>query len=144
MANGTALLVRSEGDRSLLSVSVAMGQMLFVLSAGVAAAMSVGCGVNIATQERAPNTSIRAKAVTPLVAISVPQNPADLSIRHDLNLAIARDEELRRREISYIVNNGDISVTGIVGTEDERKRINDLAMNIGGVKSVANALRVAE
>ena len=48
------------------------------------------------------------------------------------------------RDISFIVTNGDVSVTGIVRTEEERTRINDLAMNIDGVKSVANALRVAE
>jgi osmotically-inducible protein OsmY len=35
-------------------------------------------------------------------------------------------------------------VTGTVRTETERTKINDLAMNIGGVKSVANALVVGE
>ena len=73
--------------------------------------------------------------------ISVPENPADMSIRRDLNRAIARDTDLRRSaEISFIVANGDVSVTGTVRTETERRKINDLAMNIGGVKSVANAL----
>ena len=52
--------------------------------------------------------------------------------------------DLKGRDISFIVTNGDVSVTGMVRTEEERKRINDLAMNIGGVKSVANALLVAE
>lgn len=76
--------------------------------------------------------------------ILVPRNPADLGIRRELNLAISRDAELRGREISYIVANGDVSVTGTVRTEEERRKMNDLAMNIVGVKSIANALRVAE
>ena len=45
---------------------------------------------------------------------------------------------------SLLVTNGDVSVTGTVRTEEERRKINDLAMDIGGVKSVANALRVGE
>jgi osmotically-inducible protein OsmY len=41
------------------------------------------------------------------------------------------------------VSNSDVSITGVVKTEEDRARINDLAMGIAGVKSVANALRVA-
>ena len=57
---------------------------------------------------------------------------------------IAQDPDLRAREIKFVVANGDVSVIGLVESEDERTRINDLAMRIAGVKSVANALRVAE
>jgi osmotically-inducible protein OsmY len=88
---------------------------------------------------------MRAVAVaTASAAISVPQNPADMNIRRDLTLAIARNTDLRNRLIRFIVINGDIKVTGNVRTETERRKINDLAMNIGEVKSVANALLVAE
>jgi len=76
--------------------------------------------------------------------LSVPQNPGDRGIRRELNLAIAEDADLRNRDIAFIVTNGDISVTGMVSTEEERIRINHLAMSISGVKSVANALRVAD
>jgi osmotically-inducible protein OsmY len=74
----------------------------------------------------------------------VPENEDDRLIRRNLNLAISRDPSLRDRQISFLVSNGDVSVTGIVKSEGERKKINDLAMNINGVKSVANALRVSE
>jgi hypothetical protein len=74
----------------------------------------------------------------------VPENPGDRLIRRDLNLAISNDPLLRERQISFLVSNGDVSVTGIVKDEGERKKINDLAMNITGVKSVANALRISE
>ena len=45
--------------------------------------------------------------------------------------------------MSFNVVNGDVTVMGTVRSEDERKRMNDIVMNIAGVKSVANALRVA-
>jgi hypothetical protein len=77
---------------------------------------------------------------TPLV----PENAGDRLIRRDLNLAISRDPSLRDRQISFLVTNGDVSVTGIVKDEGERKKVNALAMDITGVKSVANALRVSE
>jgi hypothetical protein len=72
----------------------------------------------------------------------VPENPADRGIRRNLSQAIAGDAELKHRDISFIVSNGDVNVTGTVKSEHERERINALALNIDGVKSVANALRV--
>jgi osmotically-inducible protein OsmY len=75
--------------------------------------------------------------------VLVPPNPADRTIRRELNGAIEGDPDLKDREISFIVNNGDINVTGIVRTEPERQRINHLALGIPGVKSVANAVRVS-
>ena len=120
-----------------------MARLLFVVGAGAAVVASIGCGA--ATQGRQADTPMRAVAIaTPSAALSVPQNPADVNIRRDLNLAIARDTDLRNRRIRFIVTNGDVGVTGTVRTETERRKINDLAMNIGGVKSVANALLVAE
>jgi osmotically-inducible protein OsmY len=109
------------------------------------AGASAGCGVDTSTQERpreAPSQE-KATAATP-PTITVPENPVDRTIRRDLSLAIAQDAELKHREISFIVSNGDVNVTGTVRTEDERRKINELAMNIGGVKSVANGLRVAD
>jgi osmotically-inducible protein OsmY len=121
-----------------------MARLYFVVAAG-ALAVSVGCSANAVTQEREPDVSIPPQAVNARpISTGAPQNPADRSIRRDLNLAIARDADLRNREITFMVANGDVSVSGIVRTEEERRKINDLAMNIGGVKSVANALRVAE
>jgi osmotically-inducible protein OsmY len=121
-----------------------MGRSFFLIVA--VAAVSAGCSTNTATQERQPIPPMRAEAApapTP-AAVTVPDNPADRSIRRDLTLALARDADLHNKEISFIVANGDVSVTGIVRTEGERRKINDLAMNIDGVKSVANALRVAQ
>ena len=111
---------------------------------------SGGCSANTATQERsherqrqatAPDDDDRIKSPSPT---GIPESPTDRLIRRDLNLSISQDADLKHRDISFIVANGDISVTGIVRTEDERRKINDLAMNIDGVKSVANAVLIAE
>jgi len=115
----------------------------FLLVAVVA--LSAACGVNTATQEPVEETrAVPTPAPEAPATVVVPENPLDRGIRRNLNLAIAEDAELKNRDISFIVTNGDVSVTGTVRTEDERKRINDVAMNIDGVKSVANALRIAE
>jgi hypothetical protein len=120
-----------------------MARVSFVLAAVVA--LSAACGANTATQEPVRETQAAPPSAPEVAAtLAVPENPVDRNIRRDLNLAIARDAALKNREISFIVTNGDVSVTGTVQTEDERKKMNDLAMNIDGVKSVANGLWVAE
>lgn len=116
-----------------------MVRLLIVCAAGAVAA----CGADTSTEERRPGRAVPDEMQAP-PTIAVPQNAVDREIRRDLNQAIAGDPDLRNREISFIVGNGDISVTGTVRSEDERKKFNNLAMNIGGVKSVANNLRVEE
>jgi len=124
-----------------------MARLLF-FAAALAVSSSAGCGASTATQERGPDTSthpsLRTDVPAVISTIAVPQNPVDRHIRRALNLAITQDAHLQNRAISFIVTNGDVSVTGTVRTEDERRKINDMAMNIGGVKSVANALLIAE
>ena len=116
------------------------GALLTMVVVGVSAA----CGANTATQEQVRESPSDVEPNGP-AAIAVPENPTDRSIRRQLQLAITQDDELKNREISFIVSNGgDVNVTGTVRTEEERKKINDLAMNISGVKSVANGLRVEE
>lgn len=66
------------------------------------------------------------------------------SIRDQFSRAIELDPALKDRDITFVIDNGDVSVTGHVRTEDERKRINELALAIPQVKSIANALRVSE
>ncbi len=112
------------------------------------AAVIAACGANTETQESQPPAAPVAanepigRDQKDIPAVAVPENETDRTIRRELNRAIAEDPRLKDREISFLVSNGDISVTGTVRNEDERRKINDLAMNITGVKSVANALRV--
>jgi BON domain len=123
---------------------VRMARLFFLLV--VTGTLTAACSANTATEEL-PTVPMRADAVTPAAPpapVLIPDNPADRTIRRDLALAIASDADLQHRDISFNVTNGDVSVTGIVRTEEERRKINGLAMSLDGVKSVANALRVAE
>jgi osmotically-inducible protein OsmY len=111
-------------------------------------AASVGCGADTATQPYDVSRQTQAQhrvesAAESSAVVAVPQSPADRNIRRELNLAIARDPDLKAGEISFIVTNGDVNVTGVVQTEAAREKINELALGIPGVKSVANGLRVA-
>lgn len=119
--------------------------MLRLMFVAAVVAASAGCGGSAPTRGREPDPILRASTrIEASAVIAVPDNPADRDIRRALNLAIARDSDLKGRSISFIVANGDVSVTGTVRTEEERRRINDVAMNLDGVKSVANALLIAE
>jgi osmotically-inducible protein OsmY len=124
-----------------------MTSRFLFLAAAVAASMA--CREDSAAQpQQAPqyaqtHSSGASSPRGPLSNVVVPRNPADRSIRRELNLAIDRDPDLKYRDLSFIVGNGDVNVTGIVRSESERERINALAMSIPGVKSIANAVRVA-
>ena len=107
-------------------------------------AAASGCGSRAAPQEHVPPPAQAIVLSERPAAVRIPENSIDRTIRRDLNAAIAEDPDLRQRPISFQVVNGDVSVTGIVQSEDQRKKINELAMNTAGVKSVANALRIAE
>lgn len=133
-----------------------MARPPIVIPIVTALGVCIACGASTSSQERAKDTPARDSAAggSPVVAdirppeppalVAVPDNPADRAIRRELNLAIERDPALRQRRISFIVANGDVSVNGTVGSEEERSRINELAMNVPGVKSIANALLIAE
>lgn len=119
-----------------------MSRLLLAL---IAVTLSTGCGGARSSDAARPDTAVASRGAggdAPM--LSVPDNPADREIRRNLNLAISHDDGLKARDISFIVANGDVSVTGTVRTEEERKRINELAMGIGGVKSVANGLLITE
>jgi osmotically-inducible protein OsmY len=74
---------------------------------------------------------------------SSPESTLQRAVREELRRAIAADPTLKARAISFTIEDGDIIVTGTVDSEDERRRINELAMSVSGVTSVANALRVS-
>jgi BON domain-containing protein len=110
------------------------------------AAMGAACREEPAAQH-APADGVDSPADIPAAPVRVPHEPAesagDGSIRRQLNAAIEQDPSLKDRVITFTVINGDVTVTGTVRTEIERQRMNELAMQIDGVKSVANSLRVA-
>lgn len=108
---------------------------------------TIGCSADTATKRYEAPREAQLHPSQPLpepasVAV-VPENPGDRSIRRELNQAIDQDPDLNGGNVSFIVTNGDVSVTGIVESEKGRDKITELAMGISGVKSVANALRVS-
>jgi osmotically-inducible protein OsmY len=118
---------------------------VFVIVLASAGCSATSTATEAGRQERQPEPIAHADVRTVRRApIAVPENSIDRQIRRDLNLALSHDPALRDRQISFVVTNGDISVNGIVRTEDERRKINELAMNIDGVKSVANAVLISD
>jgi osmotically-inducible protein OsmY len=106
----------------------------------------------IASSACREQASAEKAVVEPEPAVSTPapvaapvkvESDADQQIRRELTTAIAQEPSLRDRVINFTIDGGDVSVTGTVRTEIERQKVNDLAMQINGVKSVANALRVS-
>ena len=134
----------SSEDRSLLPVIGSMARVASIVNLVTVIGVCAGCGVDTASQARTADTPARPVVDGSPSAIAVPDNPADKTIRRELNLAIARDPDLKKRRISFIVANGDVSVNGTVASEEERTKFNELAMNVPGVKSIANALLIAE
>lgn len=112
-------------------------------------AVSMACREDTAAQPQDTpqyaqiRTSQGTAPTEPMPNAVFPLNPTDRSIRRELKLAIDRDPDLKERDLSFIVGNGDISMTGIVRSESERERINAIALGISGVKSIANAVRVS-
>ena len=122
-------------------------RLLLVLAAALAASMA--CREDTVAQSSSAERDTRTQASDSAAPTAtepsavVPLNRADRSIRRELTVAIDRDPELKDRNLNFIVGNGDVRVTGIVRNESERERINALALNIAGVKSVANEVRVS-
>lgn len=65
-------------------------------------------------------------------------------MRAELDHAFAREGSLKGQDISMRIESGDVTLTGSVKTAKLRERANEVAMNVPGVRSVANALRVSQ
>ena len=132
-----------------MALRTAIGETLIVavLTAGAGLLGGAGCSDTVQPHEAteapvAPVPPSAESAQKPAIDAVEPETAMDRSIREQLNDAIEHDPALTDREISFTVDNGDITVTGNVRSETERRKINELAMQLPGVKSVANALRV--
>jgi osmotically-inducible protein OsmY len=67
----------------------------------------------------------------------------DRTIRVQLDKSFSDDPSLKDRDINFSVDGADVTLTGTVRTETERRKANMVTMNVPGVRSVANALRVS-
>jgi hypothetical protein len=126
--------------RALLAMSALLTSGVLIFSAG--------CRGDLAATNRG-KASDHQTAVEPVkppaMDLILPEETElERSIREQFSRAIEQDSALKDRDINFVIDNGDVSVTGHVRTESERQRINELALAIPQVKSIANALRVSD
>jgi len=70
------------------------------------------------------------------------ENEVDRSIRLQLGKLFAQEPDLGGGGITFDVENGNVTLKGEVDSEAQRRKARDIAMDIPGVRSVANAVRV--
>jgi osmotically-inducible protein OsmY len=69
---------------------------------------------------------------------------SDERIREDINDRMSEDAFLDATEIEVTVSNGEVTLTGTVDNRIDKRRAEDLAEDISGVKNVQNQLRVKQ
>jgi osmotically-inducible protein OsmY len=67
---------------------------------------------------------------------------ADESIREDIGERLARDPELDPSEAEVMVTRGEVLLTGTVNSRADKRKIEDVAWQVSGVRDVQNRLRV--
>lgn len=67
---------------------------------------------------------------------------SDESIREDIGERLARDPEIDPSEVEVQVTDGEVLLTGTVGSRADRRRIEDMAWEVSGVRQVQCQLRV--
>ncbi len=68
----------------------------------------------------------------------------DERIREDVNDGLTFDPSVDATEIVVIVDKGEVTLSGTVGSREERRRAEDVAENVSGVKHVQNNVRVQD
>ena len=67
---------------------------------------------------------------------------SDERIREDVNDRLTDDWQVDASEIEVIVTSGEVTLNGTVSRREEKRRAEDLAENVSGVRHVQNNLRV--
>ena len=68
---------------------------------------------------------------------------SDDRIREEICDCMTDDPMLDASEITVVVNKGEVSLSGTVTSRDQKRRAEDVAERISGVKDVTNQLRVS-
>ena len=71
-------------------------------------------------------------------------NRSDDRIKEDINDRLSDDAWIDATEIEVTVNNGEVTLTGIVVERSAKRRAEDVAEQVSGVKNVENRLRVGQ
>jgi BON domain len=67
---------------------------------------------------------------------------SDDRIREDVSDRLSDDEMVDASEIAVLVNNSEVTLTGIVDSREAKRRAEDLAEQVSGVQNVQNNIRV--
>ena len=121
-----------------------------------------GCRANVGGQEQSPQSAPHVPNAPRAFAPPAPpsaqdgsarkpvaprlhsENDIDRAVHLELDRAFSLDPTFKDQDIRIVVNAGDVRLTGTVKAEKQREKANEVAMNVPGVRSVANALRVSE
>jgi osmotically-inducible protein OsmY len=68
---------------------------------------------------------------------------SDDRIREDLCERLTEDHAIDASEITVQVQNGQVTLSGTVGDRGQKRRAEDLAEQVGGVREVVNSLRLS-
>ena len=69
---------------------------------------------------------------------------SDERIRDDINDRLTDDWVLDASDIEVTVSNGEVTLSGTIGNRSDKRRAEDLAEDVSGVRHVQNNLRVRE
>ncbi len=67
---------------------------------------------------------------------------SDERIREDVNDRLTDDWQIDASEIEVTVSNGEVTLSGTINSREEKRRAEDLAENVSGVRHVQNNLRI--
>jgi osmotically-inducible protein OsmY len=69
---------------------------------------------------------------------------SDERIKEDVNDRLSDDPFVDASEVEVTVNNGDVTLTGTVNGRSDKRRAEDLAESVSGVKNVENRIRTGK
>lgn len=107
-----------------------------ILGAGIAACF-VLTGAAVAAVDDQPQRKLDRPADT-----SSAEAPSDAALLTKIKAALARDEQVKARQINVEVDEGNVQLLGDVDTAEEKAAATRIANSVAGVRSVANNLEV--
>ena len=128
----------------LLVIRMRMLNLLSSIAAASALVLVSGQTEPVQNTQQSPFSDLRL-----IQASGVPGQPvhaeteADRSMRAELESAFSREPDLKDCGIGVFVDHGEVTIDGSVRSRMDLEKANDVAMNVPGVKSVSNMLKLS-
>lgn len=94
---------------------------------------------SIGSPAQAASLAAAAQATTPIIS-----DERDRSLQREIKSALGADPALRDAHIAVSTHSGQVTLAGVVTSDDQRSRAQRTAMAVRGVREVENILEVAE